>query len=107
MADSGVSGVKPGADEAVGVLGVELDVDVRLVDPYGLGLWIAEQPTVAQASVLDGYWQGLGESPADLMLRMRTVGAELRRYAHLPTVAAAAEHLLHALRGIDEGSGIS
>lgn len=88
MVDSGVSGVKPGVDEAVGVLGVELDVDVRLVD-------------------LDGYWQGRGASPAVLMLRMKTVGAELRRYAHLPTVAAAAEHLLHALRGIDEGSGIS
>lgn len=98
-----MSEVKPGVDEAVGVLGIRLDVDVRLTDPYGLGLWIAEQPSRAQASVLDGYWQGLGEPPADLMLRMKAVGAELRRFAHLPTVAAAAEHLLHALRDIEEG----
>lgn len=96
--------VKQGVDEAIGVLGVCMDVDLRLVDPYGLGQWIAEQPTQAQASVPDGYWQGPGEPPADLMLRMKAVGAELRRFAHLPTVAAAAEHLLHALRDIEEGT---
>lgn len=102
-----MSGVKPGVDEAVGVLGVRLDVDVRLTDPYGLGLWIAEQPAAAQAHVLDGLLSGprFVEPPADLMLRMKAVGAELRRFSHLPTVAAATEHLLHALRRIQEGSG--
>ena len=97
--------VKPGVDEAVGVLGVQLDVDLKLTDPYGLGLWIAEQPARTQAFVLHGYWEGRGEPPADLMLRMKTVGAELCGFAHLPTVAAAAEHLLHALRGVEADRG--
>lgn len=82
-------------------LGLDVELVPKLRDPYGLGQWISEQPATTQAMVLDGYWAGRGEPPADLMLRMKAVGVELRGFAHLPTVAAAAEHLLHTLRGIE------
>lgn len=86
-------------------MGLDVELVPKLRDPYGLGQWISEQPSKTQAFVLDGYWEGRGEPPADLMLRMKTVGAELCGFAHLPTVAAAAEHLLHALRGVEADRG--
>ena len=79
-------------------LGLRVELVPRLVDPYGLGVWIAEQDPHVQAQMLDGWLQGLGEPPADLMARMVQIGRDLRRFTHLPTITGGLEHLLTTLR---------
>lgn len=80
--------------------GIDVQLVPTLTSPYALGLWLAEQPAQTQALMLAGWLQGLEEPQATAMLRMVTVGRELRDVAApLSGACAALEHLLHATRG--------
>ena len=80
-------------------LGLDVRITPTLTSPYALGLWLAEQPTQTQALMLAGWLQGLEEPQATAMLRMISVGRELRDVAApLSGACAALEHLLGATR---------
>lgn len=100
--------VLPGVDEAVGALGIDLGVVVTLTDPEGLGAWIAEQVPDTQAAILSGFLLGLGEPPADVMVRMVQVGQALHAGAPaaITYVTSALEHLLRGVRelGLKRGA---
>lgn len=73
----------------------------RLPNPVELGKQIGRLPIADQALIVDGWLEG---PPADVMVRMRSIATELRAdpwCAHIPDLASAVEHLLHALRDLD------